>query len=101
MHPVLKIAFGDNAISPLSGKSCPVHVLRKQSMLYLTSKSILMFFDCEGIFHQEFVPLGQMVNQHYYQEILQLLEGTSLPLISHLNSGASTLCIVNATVFGH
>jgi hypothetical protein len=38
-----------------------------------------IFFVCEGIVHQEFIPPGQVVNQHFYREVLQHLEGTSLP----------------------
>jgi hypothetical protein len=37
-------------------------------------KSMLIIFsDCESIIHQESVPPGQMVNQHYYWEVLQCL----------------------------
>jgi hypothetical protein len=31
---------------------------------------VVIFFDCEGIVHQEFIPPGQTVNQHYYLEVL-------------------------------
>jgi hypothetical protein len=34
---------------------------------------LVIFFDCEGIVHQEFVPPGQTVNQHYYLEVLKRL----------------------------
>jgi hypothetical protein len=29
---------------------------------------LVIFFDSEGIVHQEFVPPGQTVDQHYYLE---------------------------------
>lgn len=31
---------------------------------------MIVFFDCKGIVHQEFVPHGQMVNKEVYQGIL-------------------------------
>ena len=34
---------------------------------------LICFFDSEGIFHTEFVPQGQTVNQFYYREILERL----------------------------
>jgi hypothetical protein len=48
---------------------CPKKVRQVRSNM----KSMSVFFPCEGIVHQEFVILGQMVNQHYYQEVLQRL----------------------------
>jgi multidrug resistance efflux pump len=47
--------------------------LKKVRQARLNIKSMLVIFDCEGIVHQEFVPPGQMVNQHYYLEILKCL----------------------------
>jgi len=34
---------------------------------------LLTFFDIRGIFHYEFVPTGQIVNQVYYLEVLERL----------------------------
>jgi hypothetical protein len=34
---------------------------------------LVIFSDCEDIIHQEFVPPGQMVNQHCNLEVLQCL----------------------------
>jgi hypothetical protein len=34
---------------------------------------LVIFFDCEGIVHQKFVPPGQMVYRHYFREVLQYL----------------------------
>jgi hypothetical protein len=34
---------------------------------------LVIFFDCEGIVHQQFVPPGQTVNQHYCWEVLKRL----------------------------
>jgi len=31
---------------------------------------VVVFFDWKGIVHHEFVPHGQMVNKHLYQEVL-------------------------------
>jgi len=31
---------------------------------------LVVFFDCKGIVHHEFVPCGEMVNKHFYQEVL-------------------------------
>jgi len=41
--------------------------LQKVTQVSLDIKTMLMlFFDCQGIVHQEFVPPGQVVNQHYF-----------------------------------
>jgi histone-lysine N-methyltransferase SETMAR len=34
---------------------------------------LVIFFDCEGTVHQEFVPPGQTVNQYYYLDVLKRL----------------------------
>jgi histone-lysine N-methyltransferase SETMAR len=34
---------------------------------------VVMFFDCDGTVHQEFVPPSQTVNQHYYLEVFKRL----------------------------
>jgi len=36
---------------------------------------LLTFFDIRGIVHYEFVPTGQTVNQDYYSEVLERLQG--------------------------
>jgi hypothetical protein len=40
--------------------------IKQQSML-------VIFFDCWGTVHEEFVPPGRMVNQHCYWQVLQCL----------------------------
>jgi hypothetical protein len=41
--------------------------LQKVMQVSLEIKTMLMlFFGCRGIVHQEFVPSGQVVNQHYF-----------------------------------
>jgi hypothetical protein len=65
-HDILKTAFGDNARSSPRPK--------KARKVRSNIKSMLMiFFDCEGTVHQEFVPPGQTVNQYYYLEVLKRL----------------------------
>ena len=34
---------------------------------------LIVFFDCRGIVHREFVPQGQPVNQHFYIDVLRRL----------------------------
>ena len=45
--------------------------LQKGTQVCLDIKTMLMlFFDCQGIVHQEFVPPGQVVNQHcFWKEV--------------------------------
>jgi hypothetical protein len=31
---------------------------------------LIVFFDIQGLVHNEFVPAGQTVNQHYHKEVL-------------------------------
>lgn len=31
---------------------------------------LIVFFDCKGVVHYEFVPEGETVNQHFYKEVL-------------------------------
>jgi hypothetical protein len=41
--------------------------LQKATQVNLDTRSMLMrFFDCQGVVLQEFVPPGQVVNQHYF-----------------------------------
>jgi hypothetical protein len=50
-------------------KSLPSPSLKKVRQVRSNNKSKLVtFLDCEGIVHQEFVPLVQTVNQHYYRD---------------------------------
>ena len=47
---------------------------KKARMSKSKIKSMLISFsDCQGIFHKEFVPTEQTVNQTFYREILELL----------------------------
>ena len=34
---------------------------------------LIIFFDCEGVVHNEFVPRGQTINKEYYVEVLERL----------------------------
>ena len=36
-------------------------------------RSGVTFFDKKGLFHHEFVPEGQTVNQHFYKQVLSRL----------------------------
>jgi hypothetical protein len=47
--------------------------LNKNASQVNLKSMLVIFFDWEGIVHQELVPPGQTVNQHYYQEVLQNL----------------------------
>jgi hypothetical protein len=48
--------------------------LKKARMSRSKNKSMLvLFFDCHGVFHHEFVPKNQTVNQTHYIEILERL----------------------------
>jgi histone-lysine N-methyltransferase SETMAR len=66
---MLKTPFGENAM----GRT---QIFERASRFKRGSniKSMLaIFFEREGIVHQEFVPPGQTVNQHYYLEVLKCL----------------------------
>jgi len=39
---------------------------------------LVVFYDRKGIVHHEFVPRGQMVNKHFYQEVLARLRDAVL-----------------------
>jgi hypothetical protein len=65
---MLKTAFGDNAMGRTQTFEWFPRFKRGSNI-----KSMLIFSDCEGIVHQEFVPPGQTVNQHYYLEVLKRL----------------------------
>jgi hypothetical protein len=74
MHEMLKTAFGDSAMGrtqTFEWFSQFKHGLNIKSML-------VIFFDCDGIFHQEFVPPGQTVNHHLLPGGLEAPEGASL-----------------------
>ena len=46
--------------------------MARQSQSYVKSMLIL-FFDCEGVVHQEFAQRGQRINKEYYVEVLKRL----------------------------
>jgi hypothetical protein len=83
----------------LSGKPC-LSMSEESEACWNYLQDHVDLFDCEDIVHQECVPLGQMVKQNYYQEVLLFLEGTRPSNLSCLNIGASRHHIVHATVFG-
>ena len=56
--------------NPLNGLSAPCPCLKSSQT---SRRWWRFFFDLEGIFHCEFLSAGQMVNQHYYQDIFQCL----------------------------
>jgi hypothetical protein len=39
----------------------------------LFTDMLMIYFNCDGIFHQEFVSLNQVVTQHHYKEVLQYM----------------------------
>jgi hypothetical protein len=57
---------------------------------------VVIFFECEGTVHQEFVPPGQTVNQHYYREVLQCLTEQIHQKVQ--NDGGTTTCSFNMTI---
>jgi hypothetical protein len=62
---------------------------------------LVIFFDCGGIIYQEFVPLGQMVNQGYYWEVLQHLReqvGHKCPNDSKTTTGSFTTTVRKCTL---
>jgi hypothetical protein len=61
-HEMLKIAFGDSAMGRTETFEWFSGFKRGSNFKTM----LVIFFDCEGIFHQEFIPPGQTVNQHYY-----------------------------------
>jgi hypothetical protein len=66
---MLKTDFGDNAIERIQTSEW---LSRFKHGSNIKSMSVI-FFDCEIIVHQEFVPPGQTVNQHHYLEVSKRL----------------------------
>jgi len=50
-----------------------------------------IFFECQGIVHQEFAPPGQMASQRYYWEVLQSLRN---PVNQTLLRDCSNFCLL-------
>jgi hypothetical protein len=69
MQEMLKTAFSDNAI----GRTQTFEWYSQFKHGFNIKSMLVIFFDCEGIVHQEFVPPGQTVNQHYNMEVLKHL----------------------------
>ena len=51
---------------------CPRPIKARQSKS-LVKAMLITFFDSRGLIHHKFVPQGQTVNQHFYQEVLERL----------------------------
>jgi hypothetical protein len=64
-HEMLKTAFGDNAM----GRTKTFEWFSRFKRGSNIKSMLVIFFGCEGIVHQEFVPPGQTVNQHHYLEV--------------------------------
>jgi hypothetical protein len=72
-HEMLKTAFGDNAM----GRTQTFEWFSRFKRGSNIKSMLVIFFDCEGIVHQKFVPPSQTVNQHYYLEVLKRLRSKS------------------------
>jgi hypothetical protein len=71
MKPEFAVMTQKPNSSPSSEKIQSSPHPKKARQVRSNIKSMLVIsFGCEGIVHQEFVPPGTMVNQHYYQELL-------------------------------
>jgi hypothetical protein len=68
---MLKTALGDNAVGRTQTFEWFSRLKRRSNI----KSMLVIFFGCEGIVHQEFVPPGQTVNQHYSLEVLKRLKG--------------------------
>jgi hypothetical protein len=66
---MLKTAFDDSAM----GRIKTFELFSRVKLGSNIKSMLVIFFDCEGIVHQEFVPPGQTVNQHHYLEVLKCL----------------------------
>jgi transposase len=66
---MLKTAFGDNAMGRTQTFEWFCRFKRGSNL----KSMLVIFFYCEVIVHQEFVPPGQTVNQHHYLEVLKRL----------------------------
>jgi hypothetical protein len=61
--------------SPLNEKILYLHTWRRPSRFAQMSSAFwLCFMYFDGIFHHEFVPWYQIVNQHFYKDVLQHLQ---------------------------
>jgi hypothetical protein len=100
MHEMLKTAFGDNTM----GRTQTFEWFSRFKCWSNTKNMLVIFSGCEGIVHQEFVPPGQTVNQHYYLEVLKRLReqvrrkhperwGNQDWLLHHDNVLAQLLCL--------
>jgi hypothetical protein len=69
---MLKTAFGDNAVGRTRTFEWFSRLKRGETSVNIKSM-LVIFFDCEGTVHQEFVPPGQTMNQNYYLEVLKRL----------------------------
>jgi hypothetical protein len=66
---ILKTAFGDNAM----GRTRTFERFSRFKRESNIKSMLVIFFDCEGTVHQEFVPSGQTVNQHHYLQVMKRL----------------------------
>jgi hypothetical protein len=67
-HEMLKTAFGDNAMERTQTFELFCRFKRRWN---INNIMLVTFSDCEGTVHQEFVPRGQTVNQHYCLDVLK------------------------------
>jgi hypothetical protein len=68
-YEMLKTAFGDTAM----GRTQTFEWFSRFKRGSNIKSMLVIFFDCGGIVHQEFIPPGQTVNRHYYLEVSKRL----------------------------
>ncbi len=52
---------------------CGENSSRVAKLYFQNWKLLILFFDSQGVVHQEFVPLGETVNAQFYLEVLHYL----------------------------
>ena len=57
----------------MDGKGSPRPEIARMSRSKI-KVMLVVFFDCKGIVHHEFVPRGQMVNKQLYQKVFSVFE---------------------------
>ena len=59
--------------SPFSGKLPPFHIQTVRQVSVNIKGMLMILFDYDVTVHQQLNATGQMVNHHYYWEVLQCL----------------------------